>query len=355
MSVAFVVFQVVTYGLAVLALLLRRTGMRAVVAYMALVTLATPSVVFLAALVPYDRLGQVGFVLAVFAASAVLAALAAVAGRRRPPLAPLALVGFTLGVLLLDVVTGGRLQLNTVFGYSPVVAGRFAGFGNLAFGLVAMSAIVVGTGIWGMVHGRGAEARRRALVVVVALFVVTLVADGHPKLGADGGGVLALVPAFTVVVLLLVGARLSWRRLAIVAAAAVAALALFVAVDLTNPADERTHLGRLASRVLEGEGGLGTVLLRKSEANLNIVTTSIWTYIIPVAVAFLAFLTWRPPGVVRELQDRYPGLRACLVGGLLAGVVGCVLNDSGVAVPAVMLAVVLPYLTVLSMHLPAER
>ena len=58
-------------------------------------------------------------------------------------LAPLLLVGLSWLVLVVDVLTGGRLQINTVFGYSPLVAGRFAGLGNLAFAIVGVGAVVV--------------------------------------------------------------------------------------------------------------------------------------------------------------------------------------------------------------------
>ena len=41
------------------------------------------------------------------------------------------------GLLVVDMLLGAPLQLNTVFGYSPTVGGRFAGMGNLAYGQFA--------------------------------------------------------------------------------------------------------------------------------------------------------------------------------------------------------------------------
>jgi hypothetical protein len=260
--------------------------------------------------------------------------------------APLLLIALTLAVMLTDVVTGARLQINTAFGYSPIVAGRFAGYGNLAFALVAISTIVVGTGFWGWRRSAsGADGQRLdpTLVAVAALFVLTLLIDGHPSFGSDVGGVLTTMPAFTVTVLLLAGLQVSWRRLAVIAVATVAAISAFAAIDLARPAERRTHLGRFAHRVVEGDAGM--ILQRKAEANISILALSVWTYVIPVALAFLAFLTWRGTGFLRDLQRSVPGLRACLVGALIAGLLGFALNDSGVAVPAMMFGVLLPYLT----------
>ena len=38
-------------------------------------------------------------------------------------------------------------------------------------------------------------------------------------------------------------------------------------------------------------------------------------------------------------------MRACLLGALVVGVLGFALNDSGVAVPAMMFGIVLPWVT----------
>jgi hypothetical protein len=94
-------------------------------------------------------------------------------------------------------------------------------------------------------------------------------------------------------------------------------------------------------------GDIGDTIQRKALSNLHILTSSIWTLIIPVALAFLLFLALRPPGLLHALQRDVRGLRACLVGGLVAGILGFAVNDSGVAVPSMMLAVLLPYLTYL--------
>lgn len=348
-SVAFIVFQVLVYGFAVVAVTGRRDRLRPYVGAAALGVLAMPPVVFLSGLVRYDRLGVVGYTIAVFGASAVLAALAWVIGRRWTLLAPGLLVGTTLAVLLLDVVLGAPLQINTPFGYSPIVAGRFAGYGNLAFALLAMAAIVLGTMVWAA--PRVGRPERSAgglpLLATVALFLVVLVVDGLPNLGSDVGGVLATLPAFAVTVLLLARVRISWPRVVAIGVASLAAVAGFAAVDLSRPEEQRTHLGRFARRLLDGD--IGTTLQRKAEANLSLLTSSVWTYVIPVALAFLAFLTWRKSGFLRELQRSVPGLRPCLIGGLVAGVLGFALNDSGVAVPAMMFGILLPYLTWLLM------
>ena len=162
---AFVAFQLLTYALAAIAISRRLPRLRDIAGFFALVTLAYPPFVFLSALVPYEDLTVVGYMASLFACAAGVAWLARVGERRASLSPPLLLIGLTVSVLLLDVATGGHLQLNTVFGYSPIVAGRFAGFGNQSFALVSMGAIVLATGVWGTLSRRrrrgGARGRRR--------------------------------------------------------------------------------------------------------------------------------------------------------------------------------------------------
>ena len=55
-------------------------------------------------------------------------------------------------------------------------------------------------------------------------------------------------------------------------------------------------------------------------------------------------LTWRRRGFIRNLMEFVPGIRACLWGAIIVAVLGFALNDSGMAIPAMMFPVLLPYL-----------
>jgi len=121
----------------------------------------------------------------------------------------------------------------------------------------------------------------------------------------------------------------------------------FAAIDLARPEEDRTHLGRLVSRVADDDGGGGflEIIERKLGTNISILTSSVWTLTIPFALGLLIYLARRRSGFLRDLQEQVPGIRPMLAGGLLVAVLGFALNDSGVAVPAMMFAVLLPYLT----------
>lgn len=243
--------------------------------------------------------------------------------------------GLTAGVIVIDLLTGAHLQISSVAGYSPVVAGRFAGIGNVAFGVLAASALLA------------AASSRSA--TVAALTAMVVVVDGAPMWGSDVGGVLALVPAFALLVLLLAGRQVNAVRLAVAAAVGVLVVTAFGIVDHARPTDQQTHLGRFVGQV--GEGTAWDVVRRKGEANLALLFHSPLTALLPVVIAFLLVLFLRPPAALRRTFERSPAWRAGLLAVLTASGLGAVLNDSGVAVPALAIVVALPAtIAVLARH-----
>jgi hypothetical protein len=352
MSVAYIVTQVIAYALAAVALSTRQRTLSIVVEVLALTTLAVPLIAFLSGAVRAKDLGLPGYVIAVLAVALAVGVLARVALRPVHRLAPVvALVAANWALQVADVLAGGRLQLDTPFGYSPTVAGRFQGFGNLAFAIVASAAIIVAASPPALAVARlpdAAAANRRVrgapLLVACAVLAITILADGLPMYGSDIGGVLAAIPAFITTIALLARFRLSWKTVVVAAVATIVSLTVFAFVDLSRPEDERTHLGRFIERIRDGDAGL--ILRRKLNANWSILTSSVWTWLVPFGLAFLAFLSVRRTGFLRRLQDGVPGVRAALAGCLVAAFLGFALNDSGVAVPAMMFGIVLPWITV---------
>ena len=292
----------------------------------ALVGTALPAASFLAGLVPWWRFDPP--LVALLAVTVPVAAvLAAVAARTSCPVG--AVCAITALVLIADLVTGARLQLTSVTGYSPLVAGRFAGIGNVAFGVYAAAGLVA-----------TAWLARRRLLPVVGLGAVLVAVDGAPPWGSDVGGVLALLPALVVLALLVTGRRVSAARLAGAGLAGVLLVTGLALLDHTRPVDRRTHLGRFVDQIADGTAG--GVLRRKAEAVLGLLFHSPVTALLPVVVAGAVLLLLRPPPQLARAFGAAPAYRQALVALCVASALGFALNDSGAAVPALALVVVLP-------------
>jgi hypothetical protein len=310
--------------------------------WFALTVLAVPLSVYLSGLLDYGPFVVVTIALVELAFAGVVAVVLMPLERREVLLPPALVAAATSLLLALDLFTGASLQINTVFGYSPIVAGRFAGIGNQAFSVMSICALIAVTAGWEMWFRRHpGSSTTGPLLVASGTFAVLVVADGAPAFGSDVGGVLAAGPAYAVCLLMLAGVRIRARLAALIAAATVGVLVAFAAFDLSRPTESRTHLGRFAAKVLDG--GAATILQRKLDANLSVLTSTVWTVVIPAALLYFAYLTWRPNHFMQRIVDAHPGFRPFGTSAILLGVLAWGLNDSGVSMPAMMLMIALPY------------
>lgn len=358
----FIVLQTLVYLAAVVTVLRGRRWGGAPIRLLipgALAVVAFPLATYLMGMLSGEALGSVRFV-ALLAAFDVALVAAVTIALHRPLDRLLALTAATALLLIIDLLTGARLQINTIFGYSPIVGGRFAGVGNMAFAVLgasalAAAALLVHRGAEGG-EGRRAEGgkerrARPALIAAAALLGVVIVVDGAPPWGSDVGGVIALVPAYGVCLLLLAGVRPNLRTVGGLALAAVTVLAIFLVLDLARPEESRTHLARLFERVAEqGPGVLAQTIERKAAANLRLLTSSIWALSVPPAAGCLAVLLLSPRATWAALRDRVPALSAGLSAALLLGVLGFAVNDSGIAIPSMVLAFFVPYALIVRLY-----
>jgi hypothetical protein len=333
-SVVFVVAQLLLWGAALWTLGRPGRPARTGIEIATLAVLLYLPATFLAGALPLHEWGTAAWWAVVLGVSVVAATVVHLLTRRYlvdPLITALALI---VGVLSVDLVLGGPLQFNTVFGYTPTVAGRFNGMGNPAFSMLSAAGIILSALIAHRVPGR------RGVWGAVALLGWCVVLDGAPNLGADVGGALTMVPAAGVTAFMLLGWRIKVRTALIGAAVTVAVVLGFGMWDLTRPAAKQTHLGRLVADVRDnGFDAFQTVVLRKLNANLSVLTSSIWILMLPLVFAFVAFLFWKAPWRLHTIRERIPQERAALAGLITAMVLGFALNDSGISVPGIMLGV----------------
>jgi hypothetical protein len=326
----------------------------------ALAAASLPVATYLAGLVDWQATGApvAALAVAVAAADLLVAAVAGLGPWRRHLLGPpLAVVVITLATLVADVLTGSTLELDGWLGYDAIVAGRFTGYGNLSFGLLSVSALLVTSAVATRIarRARPERVRRVTVATVVGLGLVSVAVIGAPALGRDFGGVVAALPGFLLLAMLLVRARVTLLRLGLIMGAAVVAVGVVAYLDWLRPAGDRSHLGRFVEQLLTGEAW--TVVSRKAQANLDILLGSPLAKMLPVALVAAGWLV-RPGGLLRSRRGgagaaRPPAglpaadafaLRAGLLAGALSLAVGAAVNDSGVALPATAAALLVPLL-----------
>jgi hypothetical protein len=347
--------QVLFFGGALLWLRLRpdqRGGVLRIVQYVVLTVAAFPVASFLANFSRWWRFERAGTVLwlTIFIIAFGIAVLV-LAGpwRRRVYGPPGVLAGFTATVLAVDVTASGNLQHTSLLGLSPVVAGRFYGFGNIAFAIFAASALVAATALAQWLLDRG-HSRRTAAVGAALVGAAAVVTMGAPFAGTNFGGTLSTLPGFALLVIGVSGARVTVPKLAVAGAAAAVLVTVIAWLDWLRPAGSRTHFGEFFADMLDGEAL--TVAVRKARASLGTLQRApYYGWLVPVVYAVIIALA-RGPGI-RAVQDLYrcwPTVRYTIWAALLTGAVGFATNDSGIIIPAMLLTTGIPLVVSAAAH-----
>jgi hypothetical protein len=306
-----------------------------------------PAAVFLANLLPWWRTANPA--LAVSAAVvlwtaailgvALIVARAVEPGARRVRAQVGVVASVTLSVFAADALTGSWLQMDSLLGYNPLVAGRFTGFGNIAFAALGAGAVILASLL---AHGK---ARSRALGALAVVALPVLALDGWPAWGADFGGVLTLVPTFVVLGLLVTRTRLTGPRLALAAGVGVALVGAICWLDYLRPASSRSHFGRFLGTVLSGGGqghGVLEVVERKLLASWELLFMGPHTVAALGLTAGLVLMVFRPPAFLRRGYQAHGMLRPMLYSTVALALFGFATNDSGIAIPAVITLVTGP-------------
>ena len=347
--------QVLFFGGALLWLRLRpaqRGGVLRIVQYVTLAVAAFPVASFLANTVRWWRFDRAGTVLwlTIFVLTIAIAVLVLTGPWRRKVYGPPGvLAGITALVLAVDVSTGANLQHTSLLGLSPVVAGRFYGFGNIAFAIFAASAMVAAAAAAQWLLDRG-HTRRVATTGAAAVGVVAVVTMGAPWAGANFGGTLSTMPGFALLVIGISGARITIPKLAVAGIGAAALVTLVAWLDWLRPEDARTHFGQFFADVLDGEAL--NVAIRKARASLGTLQRApYYGWLVPFAYVVISLLV-RGQGVagVRDLYGRWPLVRYAIWAGLLTGAVGFATNDSGIIIPAMLLTTGIPLIVTALAH-----
>jgi hypothetical protein len=318
----------VAAGLSLLLLLARRRRLGGILAGVAA---AAPIVTYLGQLLPWWRWPLLLDAALLLLASVVAAVAVGRLALRSVPVAAVVVPAVTAAVLAADQLAGAPLQLSAPLGDNPLVAGRFHGMGNVAFAVFGASALLCAA-FAAARAGSPPRGRLAAIATAVALGLLAMAVDGAPTLGDDFGGLLALTVAVIVLGLLVSGARITWWRAVLAVLAAVAAAAAVALADYARPASAQTHLGRFVGDLLHGRSD---VISRKADLALHSFGNSAVTGLVVVAV--LAAIATREQ--VRAAARRVPGLAAGWVSVAVLGVVGSVVNDSGIVIAALAVVV----------------
>ena len=319
----------------------RRRWLRVVLRWASLGFLGYVAATFIVGILPAYKWDTGTYFTIVVVIAIAFAGISLALGRRHLVDPLLIALGAIVTMHLLDLVSGAHLELNTVFGYSPTVGIRFAGVGNQGSAQLCAAALLFAILL-------PTRAPQRGPAIGYVLLLVTFVVVAAPMFGQDFGGALSLGPTIALWWLLRSGRRINLRAIAILVGVLVAAGLVAGFVDLSRPANERTHIGRLFEKVgSDGFGSFVGVVGRKASLMFSTFSNTAWLLAV-LSVLVGLVLAGRRSDLLARTIARVPTLQPGLICFGVVTALATALNDSGVQVTGMMLATLLPVLVFLA-------
>ncbi|HEX5308331.1 MAG TPA: hypothetical protein VFW38_04550 [Solirubrobacteraceae bacterium] len=241
--------------------------------------------------------------------------------------------------LSFDALAGTQLLMRSLLGPNPAYGSRFYGIGNE---LKPALAVLVFAAVAAALYG--ARRSRRGAVAMAGAGVLLAVVEGSALIGAGVGGVVLVSAGTAVAIVLLLPGSLQRARLLAIVLAPIVGLALLAALDLATA----KGAGHFTGSVLQAHslGDLQDLMTGRYRAAWH----ELGNGLMPMATAAAVLIV--PAGV--RYRERVlapvafdPAWQAAFAGGLSAGVVGALIEDSGpvlLLVAVFALACVLGYL-----------
>lgn len=298
-------------------------------------------------------------------------ALGALTDRLLPwPRAPLAPAVAAVVAFSIDALAGTQLLVRSLLGPDPALGVRFYGIGNelksglavLVFAAVAAALHPLARGSAehraaagdGMSNGASRDTlapsspspheRRRAAMTMALAGIALAVVEGSARIGAGVGGVILVSAGTAVATVLLLPGALTRRRALVVLISPVVALVALAALDLLTAHGTGHYTGSVLHA--RSAGDVRDIIVRRYGAAWDELEHGA----MPLATALAlvaAFVGIRRRERLLAPVDGDPLWLSALAGGLTAGVVGALSEDSGpvlLVVAVFTLACVLGYL-----------
>jgi hypothetical protein len=266
--------------------------------------------------------------------------LAALTDRLLPwPRAPLAPALVAVVAITADALAGTQLLVRALLGPNPELGVRFYGIGNeLKSGLAVLVFAAVAAALYPAVRGR------RAASAMAVCGIVLAVIEGSARIGAGVGGVILVCAGTAVATVLLLPGRVTRKRGLIVLISPVVGLVVLAAIDLTTAHGTGHYTGSVLHAHSPGE--IRDIIVRRYTAAYDELIHGAMPLATALALVVSALAVHHHRRLLAPV-DCDPGWLAALAGGLTAGLIGALSEDSGpvlLVVAVGVLGCVLSYL-----------
>ena len=237
--------------------------------------------------------------------------------------------------LVVDILTGANLMKNSVMGYDPVSGARFYGIGNEYMGILIGTSVLFAATLYQKMMGK----KTKIFILIPLSFVFITYLFISPAWGANFGGSLTALVAFTVTYLGLEGKSIKDKKIWVgITGAGILFFAALIFLNFKGDGEMVSHVGRAMWLIrLEGGEEAMNIIHRKAAMNAKLFRYSLWSRILVLFLALKGFLYYHPPGLLRKIKEKYEKLYRGFAGIIAGSIAAILLNDSGVVAGATVL------------------
>ena len=243
-------------------------------------------------------------------------------------------------ILLIDMsIMGQSLIKNSLLGYDPIIGARFYGIGNEYMGVLVGAIILTFSMIFEKIKFKN------YIMIPIAIIVVFIM--GNPSMGANVGGTITISSSLMFFILKSNNIKLDFKKGMGIIGVVIVIVATMAFIDFSN--EQQSHLAGAISNInSSGPAAIIQIITRKLSMNMKLISVSIWSRVLILALILMSMLFYKPFGVLKELCQKYKSIANGWMAILFGSIVGFLVNDSGVVTAATSIGyVIVPMLIIL--------
>lgn len=232
-------------------------------------------------------------------------------------------------IFLLDLITKGSFTRYSIISHDPIIGARYFGMGNEMVGIFMAIVTLIAGSLMNIYENK---------YISMALLLLSIIMVGHPRLGANVGGTMAILSATIYFILLVMGKRINIKNLILFIAIIGIVIMVLGYIDIVmNP--NPTHLGKTIGLI--GEKGIGitqNIISRKLLMNIKLVGVSVWTKVLFIDIVVQVVLSYVYKDRMIYIMEK--GIGKGILSGIIGSLIGLLLNDSGIILSALSMSLI---------------
>lgn len=267
----------------------------------------------------------------------------------RNDLDTIAILSFLTSIILLADMSlfGQYLIKNSLLGYDPIIGARFYGIGNEYMG------VLVGASICTLSIIAQRYKLKNYILIPISLIVIFIM--GNPSMGANVGGTITITAALIFFILKINNIKIDLKKASVILIGIISVVTVMAIIDFNS--ENKSHLAGTITNIMQtGPSAVIQIIVRKLSMNMKLISASIWSRVLILAIILMTMLFYRPFGVLKILAQKYPAVAKGWVAILAGSIIGFLVNDSGVVAAATGIGyIIVPMLLMLLNYNSEEK